>query len=54
MTADLDVLVGWNGPWRGLKVGVLGAGWLKTRRKVPGSERIDQARTADVVNPVSK
>ena len=35
-------------------VGVLGAGWLKSRRKVPGSERIDQARTADVVNPVTK
>ncbi|QHI98998.1 YjbE family putative metal transport protein [Xylophilus rhododendri] len=35
-------------------VGVLGAGWLKTRRAVPGSERIDQARTADAVNPATK
>jgi len=35
-------------------VGVLGAGWLKTRRAVPGSERIDQARTADAVNPTTK
>ena len=35
-------------------VGVLGAGWLKSRRSVPGSERIDQARTADAVNPTTK
>ncbi|WPB56862.1 TerC family protein [Xylophilus sp. GOD-11R] len=35
-------------------VGVLGAGWLKSRRKVPGSERVDQARTADAVNPATK
>jgi YjbE family integral membrane protein len=34
-------------------VGVLGAGWLKSRRSVPGSDRIDQARKADVANPVT-
>jgi len=35
-------------------IGVLGAGWLKSRRTVPGSERVDQARTADAVNPTTK
>ncbi|MCS4509582.1 TerC family protein [Xylophilus ampelinus] len=33
-------------------VGVLLAGWLTTRRRVPGSERIDQAKTAAAVNPI--
>lgn len=33
-------------------VGVLVAGWLSTRRRVPGSERIDQAKTAAKVNPI--
>lgn len=33
-------------------VGVLLAGWLTTRRRVPGSERIDQANTAAQVNPL--
>jgi YjbE family integral membrane protein len=33
-------------------VGVLGAGWLKTRRgHLPGEERIDQAKVASNVNP---
>ena len=33
-------------------VGVLVAGWMSTRRRVPGSERIDQAKTAAKVNPI--